>query len=269
MKATGEVMGIGATLEECFLKSVRSLETGVCHFYLAKFDSYSTEELEEFVSEFHADNIYAICELLRRGVSVEKLYELTQITSLFLESFKKITDMEQVLKNNKNDLKTLKEAKVLGFSDKFISQIWGIDEIALYHTRKENGITPIFRMVDTLHTGKYIAYLYIGIRYNNIVYEEHYSSFNRSDLLHPSCFAGAHAWIRHHAEDFGDESGKVGLVSWHLVWRHFKSSGKGMDNALRRVIRDRRQKEDVHHYRQRSGNPCGGIGTPRGTCTEW
>ncbi len=160
MKATGEVMGIGSSLEECFLKSVRSLETGVCHFYLRKFDDYTTAQLEEYVSVFHAGNIYAICELLRRGVSVERLFELTRITPLFLESFKKIVDTEIIVKSSPRDIEVLKKAKKLGFSDKIIASLWSMDEVDIYKLRRENSITPIFRMVDTLHTGKYIAYLY-------------------------------------------------------------------------------------------------------------
>ncbi|MDO5448637.1 MAG: carbamoyl-phosphate synthase (glutamine-hydrolyzing) large subunit, partial [Clostridia bacterium] len=160
MKATGEVMGIGSTLEECCLKSVRSLEIGVCHFHLAKFDSFSTDELYEYIKEFKDDNVYAIFELLRRGESIEKLHEVTMITELFLESFKKIVDMETKLKSNINDIAVLKEAKIMGFSDKFIANLWNLPEIDIYNKRKQNGITPIFKMVDTLHTGKYIAYLY-------------------------------------------------------------------------------------------------------------
>ncbi|MDO4380023.1 MAG: carbamoyl-phosphate synthase large subunit, partial [Clostridia bacterium] len=160
MKATGEVMGIGATLEECFLKSVRSLEIGVCHFRLGKFDAYSKEELLSYLSAFHDDNIYAIAELLRRGESIEKLHEVTMITELFLESLKKIVDEEKVLSENVGNTETLKEAKVMGFSDKYIATLWNRSEVEIYNLRKENGITPIFRMVDTLHTGKYIAYLY-------------------------------------------------------------------------------------------------------------
>ena len=160
MKATGEVMGIGSTLEECCLKSVRSLETGVCHFHLAKFDSFTDDELFEYISEFRDDNVYAIFELLRRGASIEKLHEVTMITELFLESFKKIVDMEGTLKANKGDVETLKAAKIMGFSDEYISALWETPEIEIYNTRKANGITPIFKMVDTLHTGKYIAYLY-------------------------------------------------------------------------------------------------------------
>ncbi len=160
MKATGEVMGIGATLEECFLKSVRSLETGVCHFRLEKFDGFSNAELFSYLSLFHDDNIYAIAELLRRGEAIEKIHEITMITELFLESLKKIIDTEKVLSQNVGDIKTLEKAKIMGFSDKYIAYLWNKDETEIYKLRKENKITPIFRMVDTLHSGKYIAYLY-------------------------------------------------------------------------------------------------------------
>lgn len=160
MKATGEVMGIGSTLEECLLKSVRSLETGVCHFHLAKFDGCTDEELMSYVQEFKDDNIYAIFELIRRGVSIEKIHELTKVTELFLESYKRIVEMENKLKENVGSVEALKEAKVMGISDKYISQVWNMPEIEVYNTRKANSIIPVFKMVDTLHTGKYIAYLY-------------------------------------------------------------------------------------------------------------
>ncbi len=160
MKATGEVMGIGSTLEECLLKSVRSLETGVCHFYLAKFDGMTNEEIFEYVKEFKDDNIYAVFELLRRGVSVNDIHKATAITPLFIEAFDRIVKAENILKNNKGDIKVLKEAKKIGFSDKYIAKTWGVAETEIYKTRKENGIIPVFKMVDTLHTGKYIAYLY-------------------------------------------------------------------------------------------------------------
>ena len=160
MKATGEVMGIGSTLEECLLKSVRSLETGVCHFHLAKFDGYTDEELMNYIQEFKDDNVYAIFELIRRGVSIEKIHELTKVTELFLESYKRIVEMENKLKENVGSVEALKAAKVMGISDKYISKIWNMPEIDVYNTRKANGIIPVFKMVDTLHTGKYIAYLY-------------------------------------------------------------------------------------------------------------
>ena len=160
MKATGEVMGIGATLEECFLKSVRSLETGVCHFRLAKFDDVPAEELLTYLAEFHDDNIYAVAELLRRGESVERIHAVTAITELFLESLQRITRMEQRLAAAPQDADVLREAKIMGFSDRCVAELWNVAELDVYNLRKSRGITPVFRMVDTLHTGTYIAYLY-------------------------------------------------------------------------------------------------------------
>ena len=160
MKATGEVMGIGSTLEECFLKSVRSLEIGVNHFRMKKFDSYTTEELYKYVEEYRDDNIFAITELIRRGESIAKIHEITMITELFLESIKKIVDTENELRENVNNIEVLEKAKKTGFSDKYIAYLWNLSEIEVYEKRKKNGITPVFKMVDTLHTGEYIAYLY-------------------------------------------------------------------------------------------------------------
>ena len=160
MKATGEVMGIGSTLEECILKSVRSLETGVCHFHNKKFDKLKNEQLLDYIKDFRDDNIYAIFELIRRDVDLKEIHKTTMITELFLKSFKKIVDMENKLKDNINDVEVLKEAKIMGFSDKYIAHIWRLTEEEVYYKRKNNNITPIFKMVDTLHTGKYIAYLY-------------------------------------------------------------------------------------------------------------
>ena len=160
MKATGEIMGIGSTLEECLLKGVRSLEIGVCHFHMAKFDHKSTEEMLEYLHTFQDDNIFAVAELLRRGISVEKLHEITQITSFFLEAIERIVKMEEVVKANVGDFETLKKAKTMGFGDKFISQLWGWKEVDVYNLRKENNFFPVYRMVDTCHTNAYIPYFY-------------------------------------------------------------------------------------------------------------
>ena len=160
MKATGEVMGIGSTLDECFLKSVRSLETGVCHFHHPKFDGMSDKEIFAYIEESKDDNIYAVTELIRRGHTVAELHDATKITDIFLESLVRIVEMEKLLKEKKGDEKVLRAAKTMGFSDKFIAKLWGTEEINVFEMRKALGIRPIFKMVDTLHTGKYIAYLY-------------------------------------------------------------------------------------------------------------
>ena len=160
MKATGECMGIGTTLEECMLKSVRSLEIGVCHFYMPKFEGMTDDEMYSYIEEFHDDNIFAIAELLRHGATTQKLHEATKITAFFLEAVKHITDMEKTLAGNPRDLKVLAEAKKMGFSDKYIAKLWGDTELNVYNYRHENGIKPVFKMVDTAHVGAYIPYFY-------------------------------------------------------------------------------------------------------------
>ena len=160
MKATGEVMGIGSNLEECTLKSVRSLEIGVCHLYMAKFDSMSDAEIKEYISEFRSDSIFAITELMRRGVGLDELHNITKITPYFLQSFKKIVDMEKTLAENVNDIEILAQAKKMGFADKYIAKLWKTKENVIRNMRKENGIIPVYKMVDTLHAGAYIPYFY-------------------------------------------------------------------------------------------------------------
>ncbi len=160
MKATGECMGIGSTLEECMLKSVRSLEIGVCHFYMPKFENMPKKKILEYIQEFHDDNIFAIAQLLRQDVSVEEIHEITKITSFFLEAVKNIVDMEKKLAKNIKSIEVLQEAKKMGFSDKYIAKLWGDTELGIYNLRHENNITPVFKMVDTAHVGAYIPYFY-------------------------------------------------------------------------------------------------------------
>ena len=160
MKATGESMGIGSNLEECILKSVRSLEIGACHLHMAKFDSKTDGELLGYLADFHDDNAFVIAELLRRGHTTAELHTVTGITEYFLKSFKKITDMEDSLRAAAFDTALLAEAKTMGFSDKYIAKLWGVKEIDVWNARHQAGVSPAFRMVDTAHVGAYIPYFY-------------------------------------------------------------------------------------------------------------
>ena len=160
MKATGEVMGIGTTLEECLLKSIRSLETGASHLYLEKFDEMTDKEIEEYITEFRDDNIFAVAELLRRGISTETLHAITEITEYFLKSIKNITDKEKELKEKVRDREALLSAKAMGFSDRYIARLWDKEEKDIYDMRMAENAKPVFRMADTFHTGAYIPYFY-------------------------------------------------------------------------------------------------------------
>ncbi|MBQ5736559.1 MAG: carbamoyl-phosphate synthase large subunit, partial [Alistipes sp.] len=149
MKATGEVMSVGRTFEEGLLKAVRSLETGVCHVYHKKFDTMSVEGILAYIRKGTDDRIYAIAELIRRGVDLLHVYDNTKIDLFFLEKLKNIVEMEKVVKEGVRDAEVLKEAKRMGFSDKFIGQLWGMSESEVFLFRKANAIFPVYKMIDT------------------------------------------------------------------------------------------------------------------------
>ena len=119
--ATGEVMGIGSNLEESLLKGIRSLEVGANHIYHHKFDDMTTEELLDYISVFRSDNIFAIAEIIYRGVTVEQIHEITAIDVYFLNAIKRIVDMEEYLKLHTKEPEALLDAKKMGFSDKYVA----------------------------------------------------------------------------------------------------------------------------------------------------
>lgn len=162
MKATGEIMSVGRTIEESLLKGIRSLEIGVYHLYMAKFDSYTAEELMEYIKLGTDDRIYAIAQLLRLGVKEEEISKATKIDMIFLRKLKNITDEEEKIKAAKGDESVLYEAKRMGFSDKEIAYLWNMSETDVFAMRKEKGIFPVYKMIDTCASEfeSYIPYFY-------------------------------------------------------------------------------------------------------------
>ena len=162
MKATGEVMSIGRTLEESLLKAVRSLETGVCHIYHKKFDTFTVEELLNYIRKGTDDRLYAIAQLIRKGIDLLIIYNHTKIDMLFLEKFKNIVEMESVVAANKGDIETLKDAKRMGLSDKYIGQLWDMTESEVFLLRRRKDIFPVYKMIDTCASefDSYVPYFY-------------------------------------------------------------------------------------------------------------
>ena len=162
MKATGEVMSIGRTFEESLLKAVRSLETGVCHIYLKKFDDFETEALMEYIQDGTDDRIYAIAELIRRNIDLGLIYNKTKIDMFFLEKIKRIIRFENKILENKNNLDILRQAKKMGFSDKYIAKLWKEKEEKVFLLRKQEKIYPVYKMIDTCASEfeSYVPYFY-------------------------------------------------------------------------------------------------------------
>jgi len=158
MKATGEVMSIGRSIEESLLKAIRGLETGVCHVYMKKFDEQTDEELLKYIELGTDDRIFAIAELLRRKTDTGLINQATKIDMLFLDKIRNIIKFEKIAKENIEDLNVLKKAKKLGFSDEFIAKLWDKEETEIYELRKENNVFPVYKMIDTC-SGEYDSYV--------------------------------------------------------------------------------------------------------------
>ena len=162
MKATGEVMSVGRTFEESLLKAVRSLETGHIHLYDKRFDAPPTDELLDSIGTPTDTRIFAVAELLRRGVSSAIIGERTGIDRFFLEKIKNITDMERALAGRPGDAALLRQARRMGFCDAEIARLWNRTEEEVRDLRKARGIVPVYKMIDTCASefASYVPYFY-------------------------------------------------------------------------------------------------------------
>ena len=166
MKATGEVMSVGRTFEESLLKGIRSLETGVFHLYMKKFDTWDRGKLLDYVAIGTDDRIYAIAQILRMSTdkdkAIEEIFEKTAIDRFFLRKLRNIVLEEKKLEAAKGDVKALYEAKRMGFSDKEAAFLWGMDEKDVFEIRKKAGLMPVYKMIDTCASEfeSYVPYFY-------------------------------------------------------------------------------------------------------------
>ena len=149
MKATGEVMAIGRTFEESLLKAIRSLEAKVYHFSLNAADETSDELLEKRIRVAGDERLFYIAEALNRGVSIEMIHEWSKIDLFFLYKLQGIIKFEKELTNHPFDEEYVKEAKEKGFADIQLAKLWNTTELEVYNWRKEKGIVPVYKMVDT------------------------------------------------------------------------------------------------------------------------
>ena len=162
MKATGETMSVGRTFEESLLKGIRSLEIGIHHLHMKKFDQWSKKELLRYIAIGTDDRIYAIAQLLRMGESIYEIVTATGIDPFFIRKIRNIVGMESLLASKKMDTAALFAAKKMGFSDNAIAAIWGVSEKAILSLRKEKNILPCYRMIDSCagEFDSYIPYFY-------------------------------------------------------------------------------------------------------------
>ena len=169
MKATGEVMAVGRTMEESLLKAIRGLEQGVVHLHMPKFDDMTEAELMDAIRHATDERIYAIAELLRRGLDPMIIASATKIDYFFIDKIRNIVRYEQVLRDNVGDLTVLRRAKELGISDRYIAKLWNTDELSMFRLRRDNGILPGYKMIDSCGAEfkAYVPYFYSSYEAEN------------------------------------------------------------------------------------------------------
>ncbi|MBA4542512.1 carbamoyl-phosphate synthase large subunit [Thermoactinomyces daqus] len=150
MKATGEVMAIGRTLEESLLKAVRSLEIGLHHIQVPDSGKIPDEKLRERLVTADDEWLFLVAEWFRRGGSLEEAHELSKIDRFFLHKVKRIIELEETLQQAEElTPELLLAAKKTGFADRTIGQLRGMPENEVRQLRKQWGIQPVYKVVDT------------------------------------------------------------------------------------------------------------------------
>ena len=149
MKATGEVMSIGDNFEGALMKAIRSLEQHVDSLRSYDFTQLGADELLERLRIVDDQRIFVIAEALRKGVSIEAIWEITQIDPWFIDKIAILTEMETALETQPLTVELLKEAKRLEFPDNVIAALTGKKEDEIKELRYANGIEAAFKMVDT------------------------------------------------------------------------------------------------------------------------
>lgn len=149
MKATGEVMSICDSFEGALMKAIRSLEQHVESLMEYHFSQLSDQDLKEELKIVDDRRIFCIAEAVRRGVSYEYIHEITRIDPWFIDKLAIIVEMERALKENELTVSLLKEAKRIQFPDTVIAKLSGRQEEEIKQMRYANGITAVYKMVDT------------------------------------------------------------------------------------------------------------------------
>ncbi len=163
MRAVGEVMSIGKTYKEAFQKAIRSLETGRYGLGYAKdYNTKSKDELLRMLAHPSSDRHFIMYEALRKGATVDEIFDITKVKHYFVEQMKELVEEEEALAAHKGTLpsdEALTTAKKDGFSDRYLSQILEIPEEDIRNKRIELGVTEAWEGVHVSGT-KDSAYYY-------------------------------------------------------------------------------------------------------------
>lgn len=161
MKAVGEVMSIGKTYKEAFQKAIRSLESGRYGLGFAKdFNLCTKEQLLSMLVTPSSERQFIMYEALRKGVTVEQLYEVTKIKHWFIEQMAELVELENRMLNEDLTDELLMQAKKDGFADKYIATLRNVDEETIRNRRRDLGIDEVWEPVPVSGITHDAAYYY-------------------------------------------------------------------------------------------------------------
>ena len=149
MKATGEVMSICTNFEGALMKAIRSLEQHVDCLLSYDFSQLSADELKDRLKIVDDQRIWVIAEAIRKGLTYEEIHAITMIDIWFIDKLAILVEMEEALKKGPLTPELLREAKRIEFPDNVIGRLTGMAESDIKAMRYENGITAVFKIVDT------------------------------------------------------------------------------------------------------------------------
>ncbi|MCD6416560.1 MAG: carbamoyl-phosphate synthase large subunit [Planctomycetes bacterium] len=156
MKAVGESMSIGRNFKEAFQKGLRSLEIGRYGFGADGKDPAQLPEEDEVIRKLSVPNderFFYIRYAFQRGFSIDRIYELSHVDRWFLFNYKQLVDFEDEIRAAGSirsiEERLLRKAKEWGFSDRQLAFLLGCDEWTVRNRRKELGVVPVYKLVDT------------------------------------------------------------------------------------------------------------------------
>uniref|UniRef100_A0A8C5MI80 Carbamoyl-phosphate synthase [ammonia], mitochondrial n=1 Tax=Leptobrachium leishanense TaxID=445787 RepID=A0A8C5MI80_9ANUR len=190
MKSVGEVMAIGRTFEESFQKALR-----MCH---PSIDGYTANlpmnkawpadvNLRKEMAEPTSTRVYSMAKALETGISIDEIYNLTAIDKWFLYKMQGILNMEKTLRASKSESlpeETLRRAKQIGFSDRYIGKCLGLSESQTRELRLNKNVKPWVKQIDTLAAEYPAITNYLYLTYNG---QEHDITFDDHGMMVLGC----------------------------------------------------------------------------------
>jgi len=184
MKSVGEVMAIGRSFEETLQKALRMLDVGVNGLVGNDDDAFKFDDVRKELSEPTEERVFAVVRALQQGMTIDEIHELSHIDRWFLHKIQHVVELEKKLAESAQgkaptDARLLREAKQAGFADAQIARACKVDENKVWDQRKQLGISPIVRQIDTLGA-EYPAqtnYLYLSYHgdEDDVVFNEYNS----------------------------------------------------------------------------------------------